>query len=96
METDKNTGTGSNSELIRRYALGFTKFLKRLFCRHTIVFIRNLYGDEIIEYGYKRSLWRCTKCGHVVAKDELCGARDNQLTGYLGRNFDWKYVNTER
>ena len=48
--------------------------LKLLFCRHTTEFVRNIYGDEIIEYGYKRSLWRCTKCGSIVAKDELHGA----------------------
>lgn len=48
-------------------------FLKRLFCRHSsIEFVRNIYGDEIIECGYKRSLWKCTHCGAVVLeKDEV-------------------------
>ena len=49
-------------------------FLKRLFCRHDLVFVRNIYGDEIIERGWKRSLWKCNHCGAVVAKDELHSA----------------------
>jgi uncharacterized membrane protein YgcG len=48
------------------------KFIKRLFCHHTdATFVRNIYGDEIIRWGYKRSLWRCTKCGQLHAKDGL-------------------------
>lgn len=27
------------------------QFLKRLFCRHTYIFVRNIHGDEIIERG---------------------------------------------
>lgn len=50
-------------------------FLKRLFCRHELEFVRNIYGDEIIERGWKRSLWRCQKCGAVVEKDELHNAK---------------------
>ncbi len=49
-------------------------FFKQLFCRHGLEFVRNIYGDEIIERGWKRSLWKCTKCGTVVAKDELHSA----------------------
>lgn len=47
------------------------KFLKRLFCRHRLRFVRNIYGDEIISRGYKRSLWKCDECGKIVAKDDL-------------------------
>lgn len=47
------------------------KWIGRLLCKHTPVFIRNIYGDEIIERGYKRSLWRCSKCGKVISKDAL-------------------------
>lgn len=39
------------------------RFVKRLFCPHKkLDFVRNIYGDEIIEYGWKRSIWRCAKC----------------------------------
>jgi hypothetical protein len=48
------------------------RFIKRLFCRHTERdFVRNIYGDEIIEYGWKRSIWRCAKCGKLVYSDRL-------------------------
>jgi hypothetical protein len=49
------------------------KFLKRLFCRHPdgLTFIRNIYGDEIMTWGYKRSCWRCNRNGCLVGKDEL-------------------------
>lgn len=47
------------------------KFLKRLLCRHGFEFVRNIYGDEIIERGWKRSLWRCAHCGKEAARDEL-------------------------
>jgi hypothetical protein len=37
-------------------------FIKYLLCRHVWKFARNIYGDEIIYRGYKRSEWHCTKC----------------------------------
>lgn len=47
-------------------------WLQRLFCRHKdTTFVRNIYGDEIIDCGYKRSIWRCTNCGKLVLQDEL-------------------------
>lgn len=48
-------------------------FFKRLFCRHRggVSFVRNIYGDEIIEWGWKRSLWRCKRCGSVFGMDFL-------------------------
>lgn len=47
-------------------------FLKRLFCTHkNLVFSRNLYGDEINEWGGKRAVWVCTKCGVLVGKESL-------------------------
>ena len=39
------------------------RFLKRLFCKHDYVFVRNIHGDEIIEYEWKRSIWKCQLCG---------------------------------
>lgn len=47
-------------------------FFKRLFCKHyKVTFVRNIYGDEIIEWGWKRSLWKCEKCGALVPADHL-------------------------
>lgn len=47
-------------------------FIKRLLCRHRdLAFVRNLYGDQIIHAGYKRSEWRCCKCGAWVLKGAL-------------------------
>ena len=47
-------------------------FIKRLFCKHyKVTFVRNIYGDEIISFGHKRSLWRCDKCGALVPGDYL-------------------------
>lgn len=45
---------------------------KRLFCRHqNLEFVRNLYGDEIVDWGWKRSVWACKRCDAAVGKDEL-------------------------
>lgn len=54
-------------------------WLQRLFCRHKDTsFVRNIHGDEIIAYGYKRSIWRCSACGKLVPKDELHKAQGGQ------------------
>jgi len=34
-------------------------------------FVRNIYGDEIIQRGYRRSIWRCTRCGTVQERNHL-------------------------
>jgi hypothetical protein len=47
------------------------KFIKRLFCRHSYAFYSNIYGDAIIDWGWKRSLWRCEKCDKLQARDDL-------------------------
>lgn len=48
------------------------KFLQQLLCRHRQPqFIRNIHGDEINEWGGNRSLWRCTRCGHVFSRPML-------------------------
>lgn len=45
---------------------------RRLFCSHSSsVFIRNLYGDEIIEHGWNRSLHKCRACGALIASEDL-------------------------
>jgi hypothetical protein len=51
--------------------MNIIKFLKSLFCRHEFTFWRNVYGDEIIMLGWKRSVWRCEKCGRFQYRDEL-------------------------
>ena len=51
-------------------------WFSRLFCRHhDLEFVQNLYGDQIIEWGWKRSIWRCTKCEKRIARDELHAER---------------------
>lgn len=44
--------------------------IRRILCslsgKHSAtVFVRNIYGDEIHEWGGNRSLWRCHSCGCV-------------------------------
>lgn len=52
--------------------MGWLKFvIKALFCSHDFEFVRNIHGDEIIERGWKRSLWKCTKCEDTKTKPEL-------------------------
>lgn len=46
-------------------------WMKRLFCKHKYIFHRNIYGDEIICVGYKRSVWKCTKCGRYQYAEKL-------------------------
>jgi hypothetical protein len=59
-------------------------FLKRLFCRHTAgaIFVRNLYGDEINEYGGMRSVWRCKRCDARLA-DLNCMPQLDQPKGAI-------------
>jgi hypothetical protein len=45
--------------------------IKRLFCKHDYQFVRNIYGDEIITFGWKRSISKCTKCGNYKLFDNL-------------------------
>lgn len=46
------------------------RLLKTLFCRHDYVFVRRLYGDEIIWHNWKRDEYRCSKCGVYKWVDE--------------------------
>lgn len=58
------------------------KWLKRSFCRHSeLAFVRNIYGDEVCSWGFKRSLWRCARCGGVVARHELHDEAAQQSKG---------------
>lgn len=38
------------------------ELIKRFLCEHEYTFVRNFHGDEIIQNGWKRSLWKCNKC----------------------------------
>lgn len=53
-------------------------FIKRLFCNHFYQHIRNIYGDEIIEYGWKRSIWECYHCNKIQYRDSI----KNQVKGF--------------
>lgn len=62
-----------------------TPWLPRsLFCKHEWEFGRNIYGDEIIRAGYRRSWWRCKKCGryrldpHLYPELEECAVDATQ------------------
>ena len=46
-------------------------WVKKFFCRHSYEFVRNVYGDEIMLLGWKRSVWRCTKCSKLEDRDML-------------------------
>ena len=44
----------------------------RLKCKHYgLIFIMNLYGDQIIQHRWKRSMWRCAKCDKIIFDDKL-------------------------
>ena len=47
------------------------KIFKQLFYHHTYEFVRNIYGDEIRYLGWKRSIWKCSKCGKIKYSDKL-------------------------
>lgn len=62
---------------VRGNLRALTVLLVRRFCAHRDTeFMRNLWGDEILEWGYRRSLHRCCRCGQVVAKDYLWKGHD--------------------
>lgn len=49
----------------------FRTFFRQLLCSHQARYhIRNLYGDEIIVNGFKRSIWQCSDCGKVLYGEE--------------------------
>ena len=46
-------------------------WLQSLFCKHNWQWSRNIYGDEIISAGWKRSWWYCCKCGKTSLRTAL-------------------------
>ena len=53
--------------------------------KHNLVFIRNIYGDEINQVSTltrtNRSEWRCTKCGKVKYKQYLVTTGEGVMLG---------------
>ena len=47
------------------------RLIKRITCKHDLVWDRNIYGDEINAMNGKRSWWKCTKCGNHFTKPDL-------------------------
>ncbi len=53
---------------------GFWWWIATFFCKHSYtIFIRNVYGDEIIfnTPNFSRSVWACDKCHCVGWKQHL-------------------------
>ena len=44
---------------------------KKLFCNHNYIFVRNIYGDEIIHSGFKRSILECSECEKTKLSEYL-------------------------
>jgi hypothetical protein len=53
--------------------------------KHNLVFVRNIYGDEINQVSTltrtNRSEWRCTKCGKVKYKQYLVTTGEGVMLG---------------
>lgn len=48
------------------------RLIRKLFCRHKEqTFVRNIYAEEIIRSGYKRSKWKCNNCGKYLLHSDL-------------------------
>jgi len=59
-------------------------FLRQLLCgllHNEWKFIRNIYGDEIIAAGWRRSIWRCQRCGKHKYEKEL--HTTGEISGYI-------------
>ena len=42
----------------------------KLFCKHDYEFNSTIHGDMIIQMGFNRSIWKCTKCGKYTQRKE--------------------------
>jgi hypothetical protein len=45
---------------------------------HRPEFMRNVYGDEIIDLSYARSIFRCTHCGRLLFQRTLHRGANNE------------------
>ena len=74
------------------------KIIKRIFCKHkNLIFVRNIYGDEINQVSLKhtyRSIWICEDCGKIIYKGELCEGDEakekagNMIERYLEQHYE--------
>lgn len=46
-------------------------WIKSLFCKHDYKHESNIHGDFIVYTGYKRSIWKCTKCNKYKYSNSL-------------------------
>lgn len=58
-------------ETVKESKFWVVNVIRSLFCKHDYGWESNIYGDEIIAVGWKRSWWICNKCGKVKLKKEL-------------------------
>ena len=42
------------------------EIIKSILCKHNYKLVRTIHGDEIINMGYARSEWKCSKCNHIT------------------------------
>lgn len=52
----------SNKDVTRRW---MRLLVRRVFCRHSLAWVRNIYGDEI-NATECRTVWICEKCGKYI------------------------------
>jgi hypothetical protein len=79
------------------------EIINRIFCRHTkLLFVRNLYGDQINYSGGFRSTWECAECGKPFRRralfplaDEAFG-KEKFLVPRVAIVFSEKQINTRR
>ena len=57
------------------------RVVRSLFCSHVGInaFVRNIYGDEINEFGGDRSLWYCPVCKTYFSRSWLVENRDENV-----------------
>jgi hypothetical protein len=60
---------------------GLAGWIRRLFCSHAgaVDFVRNIHGDEVFEWGGKRSIWRCRDCDGRVLEGSVYPAFVQEL-----------------
>ena len=79
------------SSLFRKAMCRIGWHIRTLFCRHRrLCWLYNLFGDQIISHGWKRTAYTCVDCGKFILKGELV-TRDEFVMGCphdyeLGRN----------
>lgn len=62
---------------------------KKPFCKHDYEFNSNIYGDWVIQLGYMRSIWKCSKCNKYIHRPEFI---DEKLQFILKRKRKIKKI----